>query len=244
MFPTAPKTELTAKGDIVYSEVVRENVRKLEEMVSGDTISGSFNIQKVQDDVLKLWSVVKSQPGISQEQKNRIKALYEGVVRSLRKDLDPPRSRVGTRSRRSSSQFLRPQISGVTSVSADKVPLLHLKRKVGANWEYSSNLTGVYLDILHEIATSGTTFKDKNAILTGVGTSSIGVEILKGLLSRGAHVVITTSTSFRSPPSQRMVGKLTALMIGPSSRTASFWLISFTFSALSRPRRKAVTFPD
>jgi len=112
MFPTAPMTELTAKCNIVYSEV-RENVRKLEEMVSGDTISGSFNIQKVQDDVLKLWSVVKSQPGISQEQKNRIKVLYEGVVRSLRKDLDPPRSRVGTRSRRSSSQFLCPQISGV-----------------------------------------------------------------------------------------------------------------------------------
>jgi fatty acid synthase subunit alpha len=108
-------------------KVVRENARKLEayieEIASGDTISGSFNIQKVQDDVLKLWSIVKSQRGISQEQKNRIKAPYEGVVRSLRKDLDPPRSRVGTKSRRSSPQFLRPQISGVTSVSADKVRL-------------------------------------------------------------------------------------------------------------------------
>jgi fatty acid synthase subunit alpha, fungi type len=201
-FPTAPKTEVTAKGDVVYSEVVRENVRKLEayveEMASGDTISGSVNIQKVQDDVLKLWSVVKSQPGISQEQKNRIKALYEGVVRSLRKDPEPPRARVTSRNRRSSSQFLRPQISGVTSVSADKVPLLHLKRKVGTSWEYSSNLTGVYLDILHEIATSGTTFKDKNALLTGVGKGSIGVEILKGLLSGGAHVVITTSRYNRS----------------------------------------------
>jgi fatty acid synthase subunit alpha, fungi type len=50
--------EVTAKGDIVYSEVVRENVCKLEayveEMASGDTISGSVNIQKVQDDMLKL----------------------------------------------------------------------------------------------------------------------------------------------------------------------------------------------
>ena len=83
-FPTAPKTEVTANGDIVYSEIVRENVRKLqayvEEMASGDTISGIFNIQKVQDDVLKLWTVVKSQPGISQEQKNGIKGLYKGVV--------------------------------------------------------------------------------------------------------------------------------------------------------------------
>jgi len=64
-----------------------------------------------------------------------------------------------------------------------------LKRKVGTNWEYSSNLTSVYLDILHEIATSGTTFKDKNALLTGVSKGSIGVEV--------AHVVITTSSYSR-----------------------------------------------
>jgi fatty acid synthase subunit beta len=36
---------------------------------------------------------------------------------------------------------------------------------MGAQWEYNSSLTGVYFDVLHEIATSesGTTFKDKNA---------------------------------------------------------------------------------
>ncbi|CAL1716945.1 unnamed protein product [Somion occarium] len=201
-FPTAPHTEITAQGEIKYSEIVRENVRKLEayveEMASGDTISTPTNIQKIQDDVLKLWNVVKSQPEISEEQKNRIKALYEGVVRSLRKRPES-RARPGApRTRRSSSQFLRPQVSGITSITADKVPLLHLKRKVGATWEYSSNLTGVYLDILHEIATSGTTFKDKNALLTGVGKASIGVEIMKGLLSGGAHVVITTSRYSRA----------------------------------------------
>src|ERR1700733_13072604 len=32
-FPTAPHTEVTAQGDIVYSEVVREGVRKLEAYV-------------------------------------------------------------------------------------------------------------------------------------------------------------------------------------------------------------------
>jgi fatty acid synthase subunit alpha len=50
-FPTAPHIEVTAKGDIICSEVVRENVRKLEayveEMASGDTVSGAVNIQKV-----------------------------------------------------------------------------------------------------------------------------------------------------------------------------------------------------
>ena len=63
-FPTAPHTEITEKGEIVYSEVNRENVRKLEayveEMASADQISGSVNIQKIQDDVVKLWNVVKS----------------------------------------------------------------------------------------------------------------------------------------------------------------------------------------
>ena len=54
-------------------------------------------------------------------------------------------------------------------------------------------MTGIYPNVLHEITTSGTTFKDKNALLTGVGKGSIGVEILKGLLSGGAHVIITTS---------------------------------------------------
>lgn len=72
-FPTAPKAEVTAAGDIVYLEVVRENVRKLEayveEMASGDSISGSVNIQKVQDDVLKLWLVVKSQLGLARNKR-------------------------------------------------------------------------------------------------------------------------------------------------------------------------------
>ncbi|KAK0482324.1 hypothetical protein IW261DRAFT_1678043 [Armillaria novae-zelandiae] len=170
--PTAPHTEVNSKGDIVHSQVLRENVRKLEayveEMASGDTVSE-----------------------ISEEQKNHIKALYEDVVRSLRKDPDPRPSRV--RSHRASSQFIRPQVSGISSLSADKVPLLHLKRKVGTAWEYSSNLTSVYLDILQEIATAGTTFKDKNTLLTGVGKGSIGAEVIKGLLAGGAHVVITTS---------------------------------------------------
>ncbi|KAI0950742.1 hypothetical protein AcW1_007973 [Taiwanofungus camphoratus] len=244
-FPTAPHTEVTAKGDIVYSEVVRENVRKLEayveEMASGDTISSPTNIQKIQDDVLKLWNVVKSQPEISEEQKNRIKALYEGVVRTLRKRPES-RARPGApRTRRSSSQFLRPQVSGITSVTADKVPLLHLKRKVGTTWEYSSNLTGVYLDILHEIATSGTTFKDKNALLTGVGKGSIGVEVLKGLLSGGAHVVITTSRYSRSTVEyyqgifQRFGSKGSALTVVPfnqGSKQDVEALVDYIYSTL------------
>ena len=242
-FPTAPHTEVTAKGDIVYKEVVRENVRKLEayveEMASGDTISTPSNIQKVQDDVLKLWNVVKSQPEISEDQKNRIKALYEGVVRSLRSKEQPHHPT--PRTRRSSSSFLRPQVSGTAAVTPDKVPLLHLKRKVGTTWEYSSNLTGVYLDILHEIATSWTTFQGKNALLTGVGKGSIGVEILKGLLSGGAQVVITTSRYSRATVEyyqgifQRWGSKGSALTVVPfnqGSKQDVEALVNYVYSTL------------
>ncbi|KAF9504308.1 hypothetical protein BS47DRAFT_1442448 [Hydnum rufescens UP504] len=73
--------EVTPAGNIVYTEVVHENVCKLEayieEMVMGGATPGMVNIQKVQDDVLKLWNVIKSQLEISQEQKNRIKALLQ-----------------------------------------------------------------------------------------------------------------------------------------------------------------------
>ncbi len=55
-------------------------------------------------------------------------------------------------SHRSSSQFLRPQVSSITFVSANKIPLLHLKHYMGTQWEYSSNLMGVYFDILHSSA--------------------------------------------------------------------------------------------
>jgi fatty acid synthase subunit alpha len=74
------------------------------------------------------------------------------------------------------------------SVTADKVPLLHLTHKIGTNWEYSSNLTSVYLYILHEITTSRMMSKDKNALLIGIGKGSIGIEVVMGLLPGGSQV--------------------------------------------------------
>jgi fatty acid synthase subunit alpha, fungi type len=147
-FSAAPKTEVTTKGDIVYSEVIRETVRKLEayieEMTSGDTISGSVNIQKVQDDVLKLWTVVKSQPGISQEQKSRIKALYEGVVRSVRKDIEPTRTHATLGLANDHLSFCVP-----TSLALRRSPLIKFPSSIFA-WRAlsSSKLFLVYLILL------------------------------------------------------------------------------------------------
>lgn len=135
-------------------------------MAQGGKISESakVNLEKVQSDVSKLYKLVKAQPQISRGNKAAIKSLYGEVVRNLAKSDSTragPRS-VGARTRRSSSQFMRPasinESAAALSSGSDKLPLLHLKRKVGTNWQYSSKLTSVYLDVLQEIATSGTTW--------------------------------------------------------------------------------------
>ncbi|CAH7689739.1 fatty acid synthase subunit beta [Phakopsora pachyrhizi] len=200
-FPTAPKTTVTLKGEIIYEEVNRVGVSRLEryvaEMAAGSKITAEVNLDKVQESIQNLYKLVKSQPTIAKSQMAAIRSMYSEVVKGLSPN-DRNRVTSGPRSRRPSSQFLRPVQIEPTALSSDKTPLLHLKRKVGNNWVYSSKLTTLYLDVLTEIASAGTTFEHKNALLTGVGKASIGVEILKGLLSGGAHVIVTTSRYSRA----------------------------------------------
>ena len=69
--PSSHVAPVTEKGDVVYSEVVRENVHRLEvyveEMASGDATSAPTTIQKIQNDVLKLWNVLEPEPDMSEE---------------------------------------------------------------------------------------------------------------------------------------------------------------------------------
>jgi fatty acid synthase subunit alpha len=166
-------------------------------MAAGGKITSALNLDKVQADVAKLWRLVNSQPAISKSQKSAIRSLYGEVLQSLGRSAEP-RGPSGVRSRRSSSQFLRPNVAEPSVVQAAKLPFLHLKRKVGSSWSYSQKLTNIYLDVLTEIATSGTSFAKKAALMTGVGKGSIGCEIVKGLLAGGATCVITTSRYSRA----------------------------------------------
>jgi hypothetical protein len=60
------------EGDIITTEAMREGVRKLEayveEISSNNAVNGPINVDKVHASVPKLWNVVQSQPGISEEQ--------------------------------------------------------------------------------------------------------------------------------------------------------------------------------
>src|SRR6202012_1981117 len=75
----------------------------------------------------------------------------------------------------------------------ETIPFLHLKKKEEHGWDYSKKLTGIYLDCLDGAARDGITFVHKNVLMTGAGAGSIGAEVLKGLISGGANVIVTTS---------------------------------------------------
>jgi fatty acid synthase subunit alpha, fungi type len=197
-FPTAPSTEITAAGEIKYSEVNRPGVRKLEayvkEMAAGSQVGYRLNMEKIQQDISNLYEMVKLQPNMSSSGKEHIKSLYDEVARSLNIASDSPLDS----KRRPSSSFISPIVEQPASVSDNTLPFLHLKRNLTGEWNYSKQLTCVYLDILTEIATSGSSFEGTNALLTGCGRGSIGAEVLKGLLSGGCKVVVTTSSYSRS----------------------------------------------
>ncbi|KAI8855120.1 acyl transferase domain-containing protein [Chytridium lagenaria] len=85
--------------------------------------------------------------------------------------------------------------------SGDNLPFVFLKRRSlydPAHWQPDTELTKVYFEALTNIAADGISFKDKHALLTGCGKDSIGVEILKALLSGGARVIVTTSRFSKS----------------------------------------------
>ena len=71
---------------------------------------------------------------------------------------------------------------------------LHIQRKESGFWRACRFLTEQYLDNLDAATSRGLSFSNKRVLLTGAGQGSIGAEILQGLLSGGASVIVTTSS--------------------------------------------------
>ncbi|CEH12227.1 fatty acid synthase [Ceraceosorus bombacis] len=203
--PTAPHTEIGAKGEVIYSEVKREGVRKLEayvqEMAHGKRVGPQVNVELAREQMAKLWTLIRNEPSFTKVGKTTIKSMYTEVVRSLGPAGRHPRIR-GSSSRRQSSSVAHGSRPTVTpepfSLADDRVPYLNVKRKVGGEWQTSKQLTGVYMTLLEDMAKNGVTFQGQNALLTGVGKGSIALEVAKGLLAGGARVIITTSSYSRA----------------------------------------------
>lgn len=192
--PTAPHLTVDARGNMNYAEVPRASVRKLEhyvrEMAEGGKISEYGNRTKVQNDLQKVYKLIRQQHQLSKSSQLQIKQLYSNIVRSLAMN----EGQIMPTENGHIKKGKNGRINGtLKSGKVETVPFLHLKRKEHFGWEYSKKLTGIYLDGLEQAARAGVTFQGKNALMTGAGAGSIGAEVLQGLLSGGAKVVVTTS---------------------------------------------------
>lgn len=190
--PTGPRTSVDARGNLNYEEVPRASCRKLEhyvqQMAEGGKISEYGNRTKVQNDLGRIYKLIRQQHKMSKTSQLEIKSLYGDVLRSLAMNESQIIPEKNGKTRK----------TGLKGTSHNKgkvetIPFLHLKRKTLHGWDYSKKLTGAYLTCLEDAAKSGVTYKDKHVLMTGAGAGSIGAEVLQGLVSGGARVVVTTS---------------------------------------------------
>jgi len=203
--PTAPSLKIDARGNMNYEEAPRASVRKLEhyvtEMAEGGKISEYGNRTKVQNDLQRVYKLIRQQHSVSKSSQLEIKQLYTNIVRSLGMNegqIMPTESSKTTGALKGARTSTSRAQGPVKQGKIETVPFLHLKRKDEHGWEYSKKLTGIYLDGLEEAARAGVTFQGKNVLMTGAGAGSIGAEVLQGLISGGAKVVVTTSRFSRS----------------------------------------------
>ncbi|MCJ1254880.1 3-oxoacyl-[acyl-carrier-protein] synthase [Lignoscripta atroalba] len=201
--PTGPQTTVDSRGNLEYAEVPRASARKLEhyvrEMADGGKISEYGNRTKVQNDLSRIYKLIKQQHKLSKSSQLQIKSLYENVIRSLAMNegqIMPAENgkAMNGHAKKGGKNGSKPLVNGhIKQGKVETIPFLHLKRKDEHGWEYSKKLTGLYIEGLEQAAKDGVTFQGKNALMTGAGAGSIGADVLQGLISGGAKVVVTTS---------------------------------------------------
>ncbi|KAJ9137268.1 Fatty acid synthase subunit alpha [Pleurostoma richardsiae] len=191
--PTGPRTTIDMNGNLQYEEVPRPSCRKLEhyvqQMAEGGKISEYGNRTKVQNDLGRIYRLIKQQHKLSKTSQLEIKSLYGEVLRSLQMNESQIIKENGKALPKKPSMKPNGQPKGRT----ETIPFLHLRRKTMNGWDYSKKLTGLYLDCLEQAARAGITFTGKYVLMTGAGAGSIGAEVLQGLISGGANVIVTTS---------------------------------------------------
>lgn len=198
--PTGPQTTVDARGNLAFAEVPRQSARKLEhyvrEMADGGKISEYSNRTKVQNDLRNVYKLIRKQHKLSKASQLQFNAMYKEVIRALamnENQIIPQENGDVKRPGRNGSVTRATMNGTIKHGKTETIPFLHLKKKEEHGWEYSKRLTGIYLEGLENAAKSGLTFQGKMALMTGAGAGSIGAEVLQGLISGGAKVVVTTS---------------------------------------------------
>ncbi|KAK6202335.1 fatty acid synthase subunit alpha [Scheffersomyces amazonensis] len=214
---TGPKTTVDAKGTIVYEEANKDAVRKFEqyvyEMAQGGKMT-KIEQPTIQEDLARVYKAITKQA--SKNDKLELQKLYDQLIKVVESSSEietqqatntilgatgnstpTDEDELSTASDDDEIASLPDKTSILQPVSStipsETLPFLHIKKKNGDVWEYNRKLSSVYLDGLESAAINGLTFKDKYVLVTGAGVGSIGAEILQGLISGGAKVIVTTS---------------------------------------------------
>ncbi|KAJ5633042.1 hypothetical protein N7490_009381 [Penicillium lividum] len=192
--PTGPQTTIDARGNIDYQEVDRSSARKLEhyvkQMAEAGPISEYSNRTKVQNDLKNVYKLIRKQHRLSKSSQLQFDALYKDVLHALGMNESQIMPQENGQSKKGRNSLKR---TVTRPGKVETIPFLHLKKKSDHGWDYSKKLTGTYLNVLESAARDGLSFQGKNVLMTGAGAGSIGAEVLQGLISGGAKVVVTTS---------------------------------------------------
>lgn len=234
-YPTGPQTIVDEKGNMSYKEVVRPSVRKLEQYVQEMALGGPITKDPksgvhAQAELARIYETLTSQHKINSSAKSKLESLYAELNKVIDSVVADEKSSLST-----SEKLDRVSLA----VPKDTVPFLHLKSRSGEDWAYDRDLSGTYLDSLEQAAREGVTFANKNVLITGAGAGSIGADILQGLLSGGAKVVVTTSrysrqvTEFYQSIYSRFGASGSSLVVVPfnqASKTDVLGLVDFIYN--------------
>lgn len=194
--PTGPQTTVDARGNITYKEAPRASARKLEhyvkQMAEGGPISEYSNRTKVQNDLKSVYKLIRRQHRLSKSSQLQFNTLYKDVLRALSMNENQIMPQENGHAKKPGRNGMKRNGAPRTG-KVETIPFLHLKKRSESGWEYNKKLTGTYLDVMESAARSGLTFQGKNVLMTGAGAGSIGAEVLQGLISGGAKVIVTTS---------------------------------------------------
>lgn len=213
---TGPKTTVDSKGTIVYEEANKDTVRKFEQYVYEMAQGGPMTKQTqptIQEELARVYKAISKQSAVSKTTKVELDKLYSQLVEFMESSKEIETSKVASQTETGTNtpteedelstssddeiaslpdktSILQPVSS---TIPPQTIPFLHLQKKTKHGWEYDHKLSAMYLDGLESGAINGLTFKDKYVLVTGAGAGSIGAEILQGLISGGAKVIVTTS---------------------------------------------------
>jgi fatty acid synthase subunit alpha len=196
---TAPRTTIDAKGSINFTEASIARVQRIAR-ASGGVLTKSKDFE---DGIISMngKGPLPTQRGLG----------FMPPTPSLTPDLSmsPP-----CRSPESDAV----SISGTAPSRGTYYP--KIQQKADGFWNDAEDLSTQYADVLDKATSSGLAFQGKSVLVTGAGKGSIGANIVKGLLSGGARVIVTTSSYAKATKFYqqlfRMYGsKTSCLMVVP-----------------------------